>query len=292
MVDDEARFRENTTKLLEKRGFETTMAGTGEEALAILKKQFHDVVIMDIKMPGMDGHAALAKVKEINADIQVIMLTGHGTPDSAQQARTHEAFDYLSKPCDIAILASRINDAYLTRANKIKEEKTARDIMIPIDHYTSVTTEVTVREAIMKLLSSFKDLISTERLMETGHRSLLVFDKKNNLVGVLSILDLLKAIRPAYLSAPKPSTADSMQYSPMFWTGLFTFQTKKLADMTIANIMSDTPEMIDENANLMEVADLMFTKRRRLLVTSHNKIIGIVREQEIFFEIANIILDK
>jgi predicted transcriptional regulator len=83
-----------------------------------------------------------------------------------------------------------------------------------------------------------------------------------------------------------------MQYSPIFWTGLFTFQTKNLADMPIGNIMSDTPEMIDENANLMEVADLMYTKRRRLLVTSHNKIIGIVREQEIFFEIANIILDK
>ena len=127
--------------------------------------------------------------------------------------------------------------------------------------------------------------------METGHRSLLVFDRKNQVVGILSIMDLIRAIRPAYLSAAKPSTADSMQYSYMFWEGLFTTQVKALANKKVGDIMSDTPRMVDQNMNLMELANLMFTSRiRRMIVTDKEKIIGVVREQEIFFEIANIIL--
>ena len=106
MVDDEARFRETTSRLLINRGFETTIAGSGEEAIAILEKQPHDVVVMDIKMPGMDGHQALEAIKSRFPDTQVIMLTGHGNDVSARTALTQQAYDYLSKPCDIDILTA------------------------------------------------------------------------------------------------------------------------------------------------------------------------------------------
>jgi len=96
MVDDEEQFRATTSRLLQKRGYETTIAGTGEEAIAILKERPQDVVVLDIKMPGMDGHQALSQIKEINPDTQVIMLTGHGTPDSAKESLVRNAFDYLS----------------------------------------------------------------------------------------------------------------------------------------------------------------------------------------------------
>ena len=154
-----------------------------------------------------------------------------------------------------------------------------------------VTVANTVKEAIGKLMDSFRGLVSSSRIMETGHRSLLVFDTKNELVGVLSIHDLMKAIRPAYLSAPKPSMADSMQYSAMFWTGLFTSQVKSIGDTKVGDLMSDTPLTVDENSNLMEVAELMVREQvRRVIVTSQGKVIGVVREQELFFEIANILL--
>lgn len=291
MVDDEDQFRATTSRLLTKRGYNTTMAGTGEEAIKILKEKPQDVVVLDIKMPGMDGHEALSQIKQISPETQVIMLTGHGTPDSAKESLVREAFDYLNKPCDIDILCLKINDAYAAKHHgESREEKTARDIMIHIGDYTTVSMDDTIRETIRKLMESFKCLVASSRIMETGHRSLLVFDKKK-LVGILSILDLMEAIRPAYLSAPKPSTADSMQYSTMFWRGLFTTQIKALTNKKVGDIMSETPLSVDENTNLMEVADLMFCqKKRRVVITSNDSVIGILREQELFFEMANIIM--
>jgi len=163
--------------------------------------------------------------------------------------------------------------------------------MIHIDDYSTVTVTNTVKEAIEKLKSSFEGFISSSRVMETGHRSLLVFDQKNELVGILSILDLIDAARPAYLSAPKPSLADSMQFSPMFWSGLFTTQVKALALKKVGDVMSESPPSVDEDTNLMEIADLMYREQlRRVVVRSKGNVIGIVREQELFFEMARIIL--
>lgn len=66
MVDDEEQFRATTSKILNRKGFDTTLAGTGEEALAILKKSPQDVVVLDVKMPGMDGHQTLAEIRKID----------------------------------------------------------------------------------------------------------------------------------------------------------------------------------------------------------------------------------
>jgi len=119
-----------------------------------------------------------------------------------------------------------------------------------------------------------------------------VFDRGGELVGILSILDLIEGLRPAYLSAPKPSMADSMQYSAMFWTGLFTSQAKGLVNKRIRDVMSEAPLKVDEDTNLMEITNLIFTeKQRRVAVTRKGKVVGVVREQEIFFEMARIILE-
>ena len=129
------------------------MAGTGEEAIIILKEKPHDVVVLDVNMPGMDGHEALSQIKDIDPETQVIMLTGHGTPDSAKESLIRNAFDYLNKPCDIDILCSKINEAYAAKHHgEPRKEKTARDIMIHIEDYTTVTVNDTVRETIQKLM--------------------------------------------------------------------------------------------------------------------------------------------
>lgn len=291
MVDDEAQFRATTSKILNKRGFNTTIAADGEEAIHQLKSNPQDVVILDIMMPGMDGHQALAKIKEISPFTQVIMLTGHGGLESAKQSLKQGAYDYLTKPCDIDLLASKINSAFeAIHGKKDTEEKNAEDIMILIEDYTSVDMDETVKEAIRKLKKSFQGLASSSRVMETGHRSILVFDRNGGLAGIVSILDLLESIRPAYLSAPKPSMADSMQYSAMFWSGLFTRRTLALGRRKVKEIMSESPPAVSADANLMEVADLMFReKARRLLVMRQKQVVGIIREQDLFFEISNIL---
>ena len=291
MVDDEPQFRSTTSRILTRRGYETTVAESGEEAIDILKKSPQDVVVLDIRMPGMDGHEALTRIKKIDPNVQIIMLTGHGGGDSAKESLEHGAFDYLNKPCDIGLLSLKINDAYNAAGGHAGEEKNAGDIMIPIEDYTTIGPDSTIKEGIERLKASFESAAATSRIMETGHRSILVMDKVGELVGILSILDLIKAVRPAYLSAPKPSMADSMQYSPMFWSGLFTTQAKGLVNKKIKDVMSDAPLRIDKDMNLMEIANLFFTeKRRRMAVTREGKVVGVVREQEIFFEMAGIIL--
>jgi len=292
MVDDEAQFRATTSRILNKKGFATTIAGSGEEAVGILKDSPQDVVILDINMPGMDGHEALGEIKKICPETQVIMLTGHGAEESAKASLTKGAFDYLSKPCDIDLLALKINDAFkASHKDWKKEEKTAGSIMIHVDDYTTIGPEQTVREAISALMRSFEGLVSSSRVMETGHRSLLVCDHKREVIGILSILDLIQAARPAYLSAAKPSMADSMQFSRMFWSGLFATQVKALANKQVAEVMSDSPPCLDEDTNLMELADFMYTEQvRRVLITRQGKVIGVVREQELFFEMADIIM--
>jgi CheY-like chemotaxis protein len=293
MVDDEEQFRATTSKILTRKGYATTMAGSGEEAIEVLRKNPQDVVILDIKMPGMDGHRTLVEIKKMAPDLPVIMLTGHGAMESAKESLKGGAYDYLSKPCDIDLLAAKINDAYGGVKKKVKEEKKAGDIMIPLEAYTTADLGSTVKQAIEKLKASYETCLSTGKLMETGHRSIVVFDGQGNLAGILSILDLIAAVRPAYLSAPKPSMADALQYSPMFWTGLFTSQARALVNKKIRDIMSEAPPTIDEDANLMEVADMMFiTRARRLGVTRKGKVVGVVREQDLFFEIARIVMES
>lgn len=297
MVDDEEQFRKTTAKILEKKGYETTMAASGEEAIALLKETEPDVVVLDLKMPGIDGHKALNEIKKIRPETQVIMLTGHGGLDSAQASLELGATDYLTKPCDIDLMAAKINSAYAAVAHKgdPKAEKRARDIMIHVKNYTTLTEDRTVKEAIAQLRKTFEGLVASNRVMETGHRSILVFNADHtSLMGILSIQDLIRVVRPAYLYAPKPSTADSMQYSTLFWSGLFTIQMRLIADKKIGEVMSPRPPAVDENTNLMELVDRMYTTGiRRLVVTDANeRVVGVVREQEIFFEMADILFRR
>jgi len=289
MVDDEAQFRATTERILNRRGFQTIMAESGEEAIEKLEEN-PDVVVLDIKMPGMDGHDTLREIKRIQPHLPVIMLTGHGALPSAKEALAEGAFDYLAKPCDIDILTAKIIEARQSRiSGETIAEKNVEDVMIPIADYTTLTREATVREAIDKLRESFYAKVSTTRIMETGHRSILVFDELGNIKGILAIIDLLKAIMPPYLSAPKPSMADSIQYSPMFWSGMFEKEVIGLANKKIKDFMSPAPLTIDANANLMEAAYNMVTNdERRLAVIKSGEIVGVIREQDLFFEIARI----
>ncbi|SMC39607.1 CBS domain-containing protein [Desulfocicer vacuolatum DSM 3385] len=291
MVDDEKRFRDTTKKILNGKGFETILADSGEDALAKMD-QAPDVVILDIKMPGMDGHETLAKIKEINPHLPVIMLTGHGAMPSAKEALAGGAFDYLSKPCDINLLAEKIKEAHhLKDKNKLPRERSVADIMIPIAEYSTIREDKSVKEAVIRLKRSFITQMATSRLMETGHRSILVVDSNEQVKGILTIRDLMEMVMPGYLSAPKPSLADSIEYSPMFWKGMFTMGIQQMGNTSLSQVMSPSPASIDGQANLMEAAYLMLeANQRRLIVTISGKTGGIIREQELFFEMERLII--
>jgi DNA-binding response OmpR family regulator len=291
MVDDEAQFRETTRKLLDKKGFETLMAANGREALDQLDRK-PDVVVLDVRMPDMDGNETLEEVQKRVPGLPVIMLTGHGGDDNARQSLTQGAFDYLSKPCDIEILAARIADAGKAQRSAGGEpaEPTVGGVMIPLEEYTTITEDQSVAEGIAALKASFFSQVRTSRILETGHRSLLVFSAKGTIKGILTIVDLLEAILPAYLTAPKPSTADSLQYSPMFWSGMFTREAHQLASTPVSELMSPAPPTIDARANLMEAAYRIVNEHcRRLLVEQDSEPVGILREQDLFFQFERIL---
>lgn len=115
VVDDEERFRVTATATLKKRGFEVEAVGSGLEAIENLKKNDIDVVVLDVKMPGMDGNEALRRIKILKPDLEVIMLTAHGSIDSALAGWRDEVFAYLAKPIDVEILVEKIRDAAAKR---------------------------------------------------------------------------------------------------------------------------------------------------------------------------------
>ncbi|MFH2092385.1 MAG: response regulator [Pseudomonadota bacterium] len=115
LVDDEDRYLQTTKKMIEKKGIKVLTAQSGAEALETLKFQNVDVVILDVKMPGMDGNQTLKAIKTLYPLVQVIMLTGHGTMDSAIDGLKSGAFDYLVKPMDVDDIMEKIRAAYEKR---------------------------------------------------------------------------------------------------------------------------------------------------------------------------------
>ena len=126
IVDDEERFLKTTKALMEKKQCVVATAPGGIEALDLLGRQEIDVVILDVKMPGMDGVEVLGRIKKKYPLVEVIMLTGHSTTESAVEGMELGAFDYLLKPCDIDILHGKVleaRDKKLTRQERISRDK-------------------------------------------------------------------------------------------------------------------------------------------------------------------------
>ncbi len=113
IVDDEKNIRLTLSQALETLGTEIDTAANGEEALAKLKGKEFGLILLDIRMPGMDGMEVLRRVREIRPDIRVIMITAYGTIESAVEAMKLGAVDFLQKPFDpeqVRELVSRVMD--------------------------------------------------------------------------------------------------------------------------------------------------------------------------------------
>lgn len=118
IVDDEVKFLDSIAQRLEMRGFDVTKASSGKEALAAAETGSFDLALLDLKMPGMDGTDVLRILKDEHKYIEVIMLTGHGSIDSAVECTKLGAFSYLSKPYELEKLLEVLRDAYETRLKK------------------------------------------------------------------------------------------------------------------------------------------------------------------------------
>ena len=125
-VDDTKDFVEYASKRLRARGYDVTTANCGEEALRVVEARDLDVVILDILMPGMNGVETLSAIKEIKPDLQVVMLTGHGTEESAERGMALGAFEYLLKPVEFGALLEVIGKAMEARGSDRCQENPSR----------------------------------------------------------------------------------------------------------------------------------------------------------------------
>ncbi|MBW1936887.1 MAG: response regulator [Deltaproteobacteria bacterium] len=122
LVDDEVTFTENMAKLLNARGYRVTTANSGDEAIRMLEKENFDVVVLDLKMPGMDGLTTLKEIKKLDLFTETLILTGHGSIDSALEAVKLGAYDYLTKPCEIDELVAKIEGAWAKKDEEVKKD--------------------------------------------------------------------------------------------------------------------------------------------------------------------------
>jgi len=118
LVDDEEDFVETLAQRLEVRDLEVTTAFNGADALERLREREIDLVILDVQMPGMDGVEVLRKIKELKPLVEVIMLTGHATVETAIEGMKSGAFDYLMKPTETEELMDKINRAFSRKAEQ------------------------------------------------------------------------------------------------------------------------------------------------------------------------------
>jgi ActR/RegA family two-component response regulator len=127
-VDDEERFLTTLSARLGLRDFDVTCATSGETALALAEKERFDIALVDLKMPGLSGDQLLAALKERHPEIEVVILTGYGTIQSAESCTKLGSYRYLQKPCETDELLRVLKDAYwqrIQRKLKLDEDKMA-----------------------------------------------------------------------------------------------------------------------------------------------------------------------
>jgi len=121
LVDDEVVFTNNMSKLLSWRGYKVKAVNSGDEAIRALMDNLFDVMVLDLKMPGLDGIATLREMRKLGLSTEVLILTGHGSIDLALEALKMGAYDYVTKPCEITELVSKIEIGL--EGNRLKTKK-------------------------------------------------------------------------------------------------------------------------------------------------------------------------
>ena len=118
IVDDEVKFLDAIARRLELRAFDVTKASNGLVALDEARYSKFDLALVDLKMPGMNGQEVLRVLKQHHKFLEIVILTGYPTVDTAVECTKLGAFDYLSKPCDMNLLLDTLRRAYEARLKK------------------------------------------------------------------------------------------------------------------------------------------------------------------------------
>jgi two-component system, NtrC family, nitrogen regulation response regulator NtrX len=162
IIDDERAIRKTLSEILSYEGFKVEEAADGEEGWKLFNEKNYDVVLCDIKMPKIDGLEFLIKASEKNSDIPVIMISGHGTIETAVDAVKKGAYDYVSKPPDL-------NRLLITIRNAIDKNKLSKETRVLKRRVNRVQEMIGESEAIKKIKETIEKVAPTDaRVLITG----------------------------------------------------------------------------------------------------------------------------
>jgi two-component system, NtrC family, nitrogen regulation response regulator NtrX len=162
VIDDEKAIRKTLSEILSFEGYKVDEAADGEEGLKKFKEKTYDVVLCDVKMPKVDGIEFLQKAAESNADVPVIMISGHGTIETAVEAVKSGAYDFISKPPDL-------NRLLITIRNAMERNKLVTETKVLKRRVSKVQEMIGESEAIKKIKETIEKVAPTEaRILVTG----------------------------------------------------------------------------------------------------------------------------
>jgi len=275
LVDDEKDFRDAAGQALRRQGFQVSEAGSGEHALALLPDDHPDLVILDLKMGGMDGIATLAEIRKVDADLPVMILTGHGRYEPALAGIQMGVVDFVQKPVDLKLLGERIRELVRGGRRRLRE-RGLDELMVPESLYRRIYVDATVRGAVLALQEvQRRELVPGDT--DRGRRTLLVFDRKEEFKGLVRAEDIVRLTVPSFL-------VDS-PYSSYF-TGMFLAQAKVVGRLPLREVLK-TPPTLDVDAPLMEAAYWLVSRRlSHLPILREGRLVGILRPEDLYQEIA------
>jgi CheY-like chemotaxis protein len=268
IVDDEVRFARNVSRLLDTGRFDVSVAHNGLDALDVVHKTRPDVVVLDIRMPEMDGIETLLAMKHLDPEIQVIILTGHADVETGIMAIREGAFDYLFKPCDMELLKEKILQA--ATAKKIQH----RPVLWPRRMVKEITNAAFIP---LDITDNLKKALDIFNAMGSGgiREELHVTDNKDRLRGVVSRNQLIREAEKGFTERP------------IVWSDLAR-NPQWLPEKKVSDVMKP-PAGISAHPDepLHQVAQKMIDKHLRCLpVMADNRFMGIIRLNDILFHIS------
>lgn len=268
IVDDEVRFARNVSRLLATRGFDVSVAHNGLDALEVMNKTRPDVVVLDIRMPEMDGIETLLAMKHLDPEASVIILTGHADVETGIMAIREGAFDYLFKPCDIDLLMEKILQAAAAKQIQRHPVLWPRRMVKEITNAVFIPLDIT--DDLTKALEIF-NAMGTVGLRETLH----VTDSKSRLRGTISKNLLISEAR-------KKNPGQSVSWETLTRHPQW-LPSKKIGDMmTTATGIYALPD-----EPLEQVAQKMIERHLRCLpVMDDNQFMGIIQLKDILYHMS------
>jgi two-component system, NtrC family, nitrogen regulation response regulator NtrX len=186
IIDDEKAIRKTLSEILSYEGYKIDEAGDGEEGYRKFKEKEYDVILCDIKMPKMDGIEFLEKAKESNPDLPIIMISGHGTIETAVEAVKKGAYDYISKPPDLNRLLITIRNA-MDKTSLVAETKVLKRKVSRVQDMIGESTPIhKIRETIDKVApTEARILITGENGVGKELVARWIHEKSNRSAGPL-----------------------------------------------------------------------------------------------------------